>query len=183
MTEATPDFATLADNAIETDPIVPDNVNLGEEMPADPADKRSYLRRVLIGDEGEPKPKRTKTKKPPPPKPRPGTLVKPLTDFYTSIGMLMVPFDPFCGGAVVKSAPKCAEAMENLARENPAVRRAILSVIETSVWGQVIVAHSPIIMAVAAHHVPKVRNGMEKIAEKATAESAERFLREQNQAE
>ena len=105
-------------------------------------------------------PKSPKVSKPIPPKPRPGTLVKPLTDLYTSIGTMMAPFDQPCGMAIVANAEPCAIAMENLARENPAVRRALLAMVETSIWGQVIAAHAPILVTVFMHHNPKLRDAM-----------------------
>lgn len=99
-----------------------------------------------------------KERKPIPPKPRPGALVKQFTDLYVSVGTMMLPFDQPCGTVIIQSAPKCAEALENLARENPAVRRALMALVETSVWGSVLAAHAPILIAVAIHHVPAVRN-------------------------
>lgn len=110
------------------------------------------------GRERVTKPRRER--KPIPPKPRNGQLVKPFTDLYVSIGTMMLPFDQVCGMAVIQSAPKCAEALEQLARENPAVRRALMAIVETSVWGAVIAAHAPILLAVAMHHVPAVRDNM-----------------------
>lgn len=102
--------------------------------------------------------KKEKTPKPTPPKPRAGALKKPLMEMYGSIGMAVSMFDPQCGFAVMQNAEKCAEAMEGLARENEAVRRVVMNMIQTSVWGQVLAAHSPIIFAIAAHHVPKIAN-------------------------
>lgn len=107
---------------------------------------------------GTPPPR--KAPKPIPPKPRPGQLVKPFTDLYVTVGTMMLPFDQVCGMAVVSSAPKCAEALEQLARENPAVRRALMAMVETSVWGAVLAAHAPILLAVAMHHVPAIRESI-----------------------
>lgn len=110
---------------------------------------------------GAPRTERAKREsRPIPPKPRQGQLVKQFTDLYVGIGTMMMPFDSICGQAVIASAPKCAESLENLARENPAVRRALMALVETSVWGAVITAHAPILLAVAMHHVPAVRNNM-----------------------
>lgn len=107
------------------------------------------------------KPKRErkpKAPKPVPPKPRPGQLKKPLMEMYGSIGMTVSMFDPQCGTTVMMNAEKCAEAMEALARDNPAVRRVVMQLITTSVWGQVVAAHMPIIYAIAMHHVPALAN-------------------------
>lgn len=177
-------FSELAEQAVETDPITPTPYNGADlGIPTDPEEKQSFVRRVLIGDgptaNHTTENKRKKPKAPPPPKPRTGQLVKPLTDLYVTIGTIMMPFDSVCGGAIIASAPKCAEAVENLARENPAIRRAVLALVETSVWGQVIAAHAPIFVAIAVHHVPAVKNGMATMAGKITAEDAERFLNQQ----
>lgn len=107
------------------------------------------------GGKGRGKRGRAREPRPTPPKPRPGSLVKPLTELYEGIGGALVLFDPVCGTAVIESAPKCAEAVENLARENEAVRRVISRMLETSAWGGVLIAHAPIILAVAAHHGPR----------------------------
>jgi len=97
-------------------------------------------------------------KKPLPPKPRPGQLTKPLSEFYGAIGLMIVPFDEPCGTAIIANAENCARALENLARENEAARRVIMALIQTSALGGVIAAHIPLAMAVAAHHVPALRN-------------------------
>lgn len=168
-------------NGVEdtVDPVVPwvdeGDISVPQVAPVEDADGDTIADRVahMIGYEGktrrdgsEPRngraqrPQRAaKPPKPIPPKPRPGQLVKPLTDLYVSIGTMMLPFDQ-CGLVVIQSAPKCAEALEQLARESPAVRRALLALVETSVWGAVMAAHAPIMLAVAMHHVPAVRNAM-----------------------
>lgn len=95
------------------------------------------------------------TTRPVPPKPREGTLVKPLTEMYVGIGAMVLPFDNACGGAVIANAENCAKSLEALARENEAVRRAILAIISTGAWGSVIVAHLPILIMITVHHGPK----------------------------
>lgn len=90
-----------------------------------------------------------------PPKPRPGSLVRPLEQFYTSVGVTLSAFDAGCGMAVVENAKTCAESLDTLARENDAVRRAILLLTETSAWGGVMIAHLPILLMVATHHGPR----------------------------
>lgn len=104
---------------------------------------------------------------PVPDKPRPGSLVPQLESLYAGIGMALLPFDPVCGQAVINASTACAETLENLARENPAVRRAILRLVATSVWGQVIAAHMPILIVVASHHgnvnIAAMMAGMERV--------------------
>lgn len=87
----------------------------------------------------------------------------PLTNVYTGIGMTVMPFDPGCGRIIIENAEKCAESLDELARTNPAVRRVLMSLITTSAWGAVIMAHAPIMMAIAMHHVPALRERQEKM--------------------
>lgn len=183
------DLEALAQTATEsTDPIIPQT----EDSPFTPdeaAERDSFLRRALNGPPRErptrkrrerPSEPRKREPKPTPPKPRTGSLAGPLTQLYVSIGMLLLPFDPTCATAVINSAPKCGAALENLARENPAVRRALLALVETSVWGQLVAAHAPIFLAIAVHHVPAVKEYAGTIAGKMTAEATEEFLRTQS---
>jgi hypothetical protein len=94
--------------------------------------------------------------------PRSG-LRGPLEDFYTGIGMFMMPFDPACGKVVIEAAPKCAESLDELAKTNPAVRRLLIQLVSTSAMGMVVVAHAPIVMAIAMHHVPMLRKKQEQM--------------------
>jgi hypothetical protein len=105
-----------------------------------------------------------KPPKPVPPKPRPGALTKPLAEFYASLGMMILPFDEPCGTAVIANAENCARSLENLARENESARRLIMALVQTSAIGGVVAAHLPLMMAVAAHHVPAFRNNPDVVA-------------------
>lgn len=87
-----------------------------------------------------------------PKQPPKGELAQGMTELYTTIGVVLMPFDSVCGSVLIAAAPECAEKLEDLARQNPAVLRALLALTQTSAWGAVIAAHTPIIMAVAAHH-------------------------------
>jgi hypothetical protein len=115
-----------------------------------------------------------------PPKRR-GALVGPLTDLYTTIGTMLCAFDQQCGIAVVNSAPKCAEALDKLAYENDAIRKTLYRLLETSAWGGVIAAHSPIIFAIAIHHVPAVRSAMGAMAARGVGDEAEQFANGANE--
>lgn len=92
-----------------------------------------------------------------------GGLKGPLTNVYTGIGMSVMPFDPSCGRMIIENAEKCASALDELARTNPAVRRVLLSLVTTSAWGAVVMAHAPILMAIAMHHVPVLKERQEKL--------------------
>jgi len=155
----------------DDDPIVPmmtDNIFTADELddivtedtPPESAPRKHWSDQFFGPNEPRArKPKREREKKPPPPKPRAGALVKPLTDMYAALGMMITPFDRPCGTTIIANAEPCAEALDKLARENAAARRVIVAMLETSVWGAVIAAHAPILMAVAAHHVPMIRDG------------------------
>jgi hypothetical protein len=111
------------------------------------------------GGEKEPRKPRVRQQKP---LPR-GGLKGPLTQLYVGAGMSLMPFDPACGRVVIENAEKCAEALDELAKTNTAVRNFLISICTTSAWGAVLMAHAPIIMAVAMHHIPALKNKQEKM--------------------
>lgn len=96
----------------------------------------------------------TRTKRKPAPRAKKGAFVEPLTELYTTLGMMLMPFDSQCANVVMKSAEQCAQSMDELAYQNESVRRALTAITQTSAWGAVIFAHMPIIMAVVMHHGP-----------------------------
>lgn len=110
---------------------------------------------------------------------RKGQFVEPLTKMYAAVGTGVIMFDPVCGQAVLMSAQKCAETVDELAYNNEAVRRAVWALCQTSVWGAVIAAHMPIIMAIVMHHVPAAQqafgamgaNMMEEFLKQTTPET------------
>jgi len=73
---------------------------------------------------------------------------------YSAVGAILFNFDPVCGQAVMASASKAAQSLDDLAYQNPAVRKALTSLTTTTAVGAVIAAHAPIIMAVYMHHAP-----------------------------
>lgn len=58
-------------------------------------------------------------------------------------------WSPYVGGTVLDQAPHCAQVIEQACAQNPAVRSVVERVLQTSVLGQVIGAHMPIVLAVA----------------------------------
>jgi hypothetical protein len=99
-------------------------------------------------------------------KPRKGSLVKPLTKTYASVGMLLLPFDEVCGQTLINSAEQCAIALDDLAQTNDTIARVLVALVETSAWGAVIAAHLPLLMVVASHHVPAFSKVQETVMEK-----------------
>lgn len=90
-----------------------------------------------------------------------GVLVRPLTDIYETIAGFVMLADPVCGQAIAKSAPAAAKSLDELARVNPAVRKALMRLVAGGVTGKVVMAHLPIIMAIMMHHFPKAITSMQ----------------------
>lgn len=89
-----------------------------------------------------------------------GQFVEPLVKLYAGAGTAVMMFDPVCGQAVLMSAQKCAETVDELAYQNESVRKAVWGLTQTSIMGAVFVAHLPIIMAIVMHHVPAAQQAM-----------------------
>jgi hypothetical protein len=94
------------------------------------------------------------------PKPKPKTssgrrpaLRVALERFYENIGGLTLMFDPVCGQVIIDNAPRTAEAMDELARQDIKVRRILERLVETSALGTVIAAHAPIALVIYSHHM------------------------------
>lgn len=160
--ESSFDFGAL--NAETVEPLAP------HVAPDVKATKRRWWESRPKGD----KKNSEKTAKPMPAMPR-GGLRASLENFYTGIAISVMPFDAHCGGMILDNAANCAKAMDELAKTNPAVRRVLLKMIATSAIGAVVTAHAPIVMAVAMHHVPALRERQEKMA----ADMAEMFANSQ----
>ena len=91
---------------------------------------------------------------------RSGMFVRPLTEMYGAVGMVLAPFDQHCAQAFMMNAQSCAEAMDEWARDNESVRRVLSGLVTTSVLGKVIVAHAPLLAAIAVHHSGRVQGLM-----------------------
>jgi hypothetical protein len=142
-------------------------------IPDHTATRRSIRDMVNRRERGEettgPRSRRTKKQaKPTPAMPR--NLGKQVAEMYVLAGMAVMPFDQGCASVVVSSAERCGEAWEELAKVNPAVRRVLVGLTQTSAIGAVILAHAGIATAVGIHHIPAVRR---MFAERAQAEQAE----------
>lgn len=106
----------------------------------------------------------TRQRKTPSVKPMPKGGLKPaLAQLYAGIGMSVMPFDASCGRVIIENADSCAQSLDDLAKTNPALRNLLISLVTTSAYGAVIMAHAPIIMAIAMHHVPALRDRQEKM--------------------
>jgi len=87
---------------------------------------------------------------------RKGQFVKPLTEMYTSMAFMVAPFNQNVARAIAMNASKCAEAWDELAHQNEAVRKALKGLLSTNATVAVVIAHVPILLAVAAQ-VPAVQ--------------------------
>lgn len=87
---------------------------------------------------------------------RKGQFVEPLTRMYVTVGGVIAIRDPNCGRAIVMSADKAAESLDDLAYTDEFIRRILWSITQTGKYGAVLTAHLPIIFAVLIHHVPAV---------------------------
>ena len=87
-------------------------------------------------------------------KPKAGKYYTRLAGLYGSIGIVTFMFDPHCGQGILESADDTARSVDRLARENPAIRRIVESVLAGSAWAEFFAAHAPIFKVVAEHHMP-----------------------------
>lgn len=161
--EAVPSPASpVASEFVITDAPMPDHtasVDGDEVLSSRSADRTETLK--AVGEKRRPgRPRKDaseKSTKPVVAMPR-GGFTKDLEELYSTLGLLLLPLDAECGMAVIEAAPKCAESLNALAAKNPAVRRVLVAITQTSAWGGVIAAHAPLILAISIHHVPAVRN-------------------------
>lgn len=98
---------------------------------------------------------------------RPGILVKPLRDLYVTVGTLVLPFNNPVGTAFIQNAEQCAKALDNAAKADKQIRRVLMLLVQGSVWGEVIIAHMPIMMALAVTMMPSVRNATNAVQSEA----------------
>lgn len=111
--------------------------------------------------------KSAKESKPIPAMPR-GGIAGPVAALYRRIGTFIQPFDPGCGNALVMGADDCGKAWEEVCKRNPQVRRYVMAMLATGANMELVVAHAPIIAAVAIHHIPAVRQMVTQTTENMT---------------
>lgn len=87
---------------------------------------------------------------------QPGRIARGMNRLYRRTGKIIRAFDPVIGQAVIEATKAededdvtVGEAWEDLARANPRVRRFLLKLIAGGAYGQLIMAHMPILLAVA----------------------------------
>ncbi|HET7414755.1 MAG TPA: hypothetical protein VFI97_03565 [Arthrobacter sp.] len=135
---------------------IPATVPDDAEQPSTERPRRGRPRRERTT--ATPKPPREKPDKPPLVPYREGMFVEVLESWYTWLGMGLMLADPVCAQSVIASAHDCAVAIDKMSKQNHALRRWLVKLTQTSDLTAVIVAHLPILAAVAFHHVPSLRN-------------------------
>lgn len=87
---------------------------------------------------------------------RAGPIAAGMNKLYARAGKIVKVLDPEIGGAIISTTRKesdddvtVGEAWEELAKTNPRIRAALLKMIQGGAWGQLIMAHAPIFLAVA----------------------------------
>lgn len=79
-------------------------------------------------------------------------LAPRLNDMFVSLGTVWFALDQTCGMAVINQAAALAESLENVAKQNASVARALERLLATGAWGAVLAAAAPIIITVMSHH-------------------------------
>ena len=92
------------------------------------------------------------------PQHRPGLITKGVNRLYRKAGKVVRVMDPDIGIAIIESARNTAEdgepddsvgaAWDEVARTNPRIRRFLLKMIAGGAWGQLLMAHAPILLAI-----------------------------------
>lgn len=159
---------------------VDDSESPFQDVPNAKATRRKSVRENLLGTKTETKRKAAgdrrddRKKKPLPPKRR-GQWVEPVTQLYTGIGFVLMPIDPVCANGFITVAPQVAEQWDELAYQNDAVRRFLYNLTTTSVTTKLILAHMPLIAAIALHHVPAAQMLMGKMGQDMAEKIAEQM--------
>lgn len=79
-------------------------------------------------------------------------LDRRLTDLFTMVGAATFAVNPADGMAIMQNAEPIAKALHELAKENAQVRRVLLAMLNTSAWGGVVMAVTPLALAIAGNH-------------------------------
>ena len=117
-----------------------------------PADRAPDTARRHRGKAAEAKPET------PAPAYKAGVIAKGVNRLYRKAGKIVRVMDEDIGEAIIQAARNTAEddepddsvgsAWEELAKTNPRIRRFLMKVIAGGAWGQLIMAHAPIAMAI-----------------------------------
>lgn len=85
-------------------------------------------------------------------KPTYAQIESALDSIWVIGGGSLMAFDPYCGSVLVTKGPEVTKALIELARVNPAVKRALEGLVTTSAWGGVAVAAAGVALPIMGHH-------------------------------
>lgn len=142
-------------------PVLPDGAPVSP-----PKRPRGRPRKNPVAEAETPKPVE---KKQAPEMPKPGVLADGISGLYTFAGFGLMPFAPKTAVTVAGQAEECAKAWEAAAAANPKIRAALIALTNGSVYGALVMAHVPIVLAVVSE--TKERKEL-RASEQADADSA-----------
>lgn len=79
-------------------------------------------------------------------------LKEALDAALVGMGAGLMIFDPYCGGVLVLRGPMMSDALVDVAKVNPRVRKALQSFAQTSTWGGLAGAAAAVAVPILAHH-------------------------------
>jgi hypothetical protein len=100
---------------------------------------------------------------------KPGVITKGVNRLYRKAGKIVRAMDSDIGEAIIQAARNTADpdelddsvgaAWEELARTNPRIRKFVMRIIAGGAWGQLVMAHAPIALAImmkpaVLRHIP-----------------------------
>lgn len=127
-----------------------DAIAAAEPAPADAKPKRTRAPRKRAPRARAPK--ADKAPRTPPATKRPTSLRAQLEESIAGIGLLVFVVNQADGQLIIAGAPKQARALDQLAKENPAVRGALERLLRTSTYAQLAMAFAPTLLGIAANH-------------------------------
>lgn len=91
------------------------------------------------------------------------SLTRPLTDLFVSIGAMVSVVNQVDGQIIIEGAPRLAESLNAVAKDNPAVYKSLERMLTGSAWGGVFMASGAIAIPILANHglLPFQLPGME----------------------
>lgn len=86
------------------------------------------------------------------PKPRKGSLEQRLAGTIGLAGTMAYAFNQRDGEIILSRAEALATALDHLAAENPAIKRALEAAMSGGAWGEVVLVVMPMVVAIGANH-------------------------------
>jgi hypothetical protein len=154
-------FSDVMPSAVPAEDFVTPNHRAGNASIVDTERPRTVRERLMGNKAKEPRNVTPKPRKVVPNKP--GQFIEPLTDMYTGIAMVLMPFKPAVSMTIMSPvheptdevpnpitvAENCARAWDEAAQRSERVRLMLDGFLTVGVWGAVLTAHIPILLAAA----------------------------------